>query len=101
MAWIASMGADSSSATACVNDVRMFFPTSVLPVKKVIVPSGAICSHASRLVGRGWPPAPPPAEHDQPGAEELEKRPPPETHRHRGRQPLQFVLFRIELRRIS
>src|ERR1035438_8889300 len=49
------MGAGSSSATAWVNDVRMFCPTSVLPVKKVIVPSVAICSHASRLAGRDWP----------------------------------------------
>ena len=34
---IEAIGTCSSSATACVSDVRMFCPTSILPVKTVIV----------------------------------------------------------------
>ncbi len=35
---IAAIGTCSSSATACVSDVRMFCPTSILPVKTVTSP---------------------------------------------------------------
>src|SRR4028118_1751692 len=43
---IEEMGTRNSSATTCDNEVRMFWPTSTLPVKTLTVPSSPICIHA-------------------------------------------------------
>jgi hypothetical protein len=52
-------GVGSSSAIACVIDVRTFWPTSVFPLYTVTVPSAAMCSQAASSGGRRLPPRPP------------------------------------------
>ena len=55
-----SIGTRSSSATAWVSEVRMFCPTSALPVKTAIRPSSPMCSQAPMSWGAAPPPKPPP-----------------------------------------
>ena len=53
--WIEPGATCSSSATAWVSDVRMFWPTSALPVKTLTLPSSPMCSHAPMSCGAAWP----------------------------------------------
>ena len=46
-----SKGTRSSSATACASEVRMFWPTSTLPVKTFTWPSASIWIQALMSVG--------------------------------------------------
>ena len=49
---IEPVGTRSSSATTCVSDVRMFCPTSALPVKMVTTPSSPMWSQAPISCGQ-------------------------------------------------
>ena len=49
---MASNGTVSSSATCCASEVRMFWPTSTLPVKTLTWPSAAMCSQAPDVLGK-------------------------------------------------
>ena len=53
-----AMGVRNSSATACASEVRMFCPTSVLPVKTVMAPSSPMCSQAPMVCGIASPARP-------------------------------------------
>jgi hypothetical protein len=56
---IALAGTRNSSATVWLRDVRMFCPTSTLPVYTVTLPSSPICSQAPISLGSDGPCAPP------------------------------------------
>jgi hypothetical protein len=58
----------SSSATAWVSDVRMFCPSSALPVKAVTAPSSPTWIHAAISSGGSSAPAPPRRPDSCPGA---------------------------------
>ncbi len=57
---IDGIGTLSSSATTCDSEVRMFWPTSALPVKTLTRPSSPMWSQAETSAGMASPRRAPP-----------------------------------------
>ncbi len=94
---ICAAGACSSSATACVSEVRAFCPTSTLPVYTVTAPSSLMCSQALTCSGIAWfmpRRAPPPDSCASASSTIHTTRPPPTTAKNSRREIMPAPLSR-------